>query len=409
MNHRIHLLLSCLAMPLLTGYAIGCGNESHVERGTTSASSSSSSGAAGEGGAGGAGGTAGAASEGGAGGAGGMGGGCKADSDCPASDKLCIVATCQTDGTCAMMNAAQGLALPADQQTLHDCKLLVCDGNGSIAAQPDDTDIEDDNEVCTIDACNASAPVHEPAAANTDCSAEGPAPAKVCGDPGGPNAGKCVECNDASGSDQCPSHLCTMNACAVANCMDNVQNGAETDIDCGGGTCPACPTNSTCATNADCAVGTCTGGVCNTTTCTTPLSFTVPGCMDLAAGKPATASGAYPGYPITAGNDGVCSSAWNAGGYGGYWQVDLGTTQSIRGVSFAVAGTPPSTVTATISVSTDGMTFTDKLSNTVPDPGTITAHAFDFGANTDARYVRFTLSSPASWVDIYEANVWRCP
>ena len=447
MNHRIHLLLACLGLPLLAGTALGCGNESQVEHGSTSGNA----GAAGEGGAGG------GAGAGGMGGSGGMGG-CTTDSDCPASGQFCVVATCQTDGTCTMINAVQGLALPPDQQTAHDCKLLVCDGNGSATAQPDDTDIEGDNEICTIDSCNGGNIVHEPAAANMDCSVQGPEPAKVCGDPGGPNAGKCVECNDASGDTQCPSHVCSMNACATATCMDGVENGietgmdcgggecqpcgagegcesgadctstvcagnvcqasscmdgakngAETDIDCGGGTCPACGTNSVCTTNSDCAAGTCNGGVCNTTSCTTPLSFTIPGCTDLAAGKPATASGAYGGYPIAAANDGVCSSAWNAGGYSGYWQVDLGSVVPIRGVSVAVVGTPPSTVTVTISVSTDGTTFTNEHVSTVPDPGTITAYAFDFGANADARYVRFTLSSPASWVDIFEANVWQCP
>jgi hypothetical protein len=41
-----------------------------------------------------------------------------------------------------------------------------------------------------------------------------------------------------------------------------VQNGAETDQDCGGGACPPCGVNLHCAMNSDCAYGVCSNGVC---------------------------------------------------------------------------------------------------------------------------------------------------
>ena len=31
------------------------------------------------------------------------------------------------------------------------------------------------------------------------------------------------------------------------------------------------------------------------------------------------------------------------------------------------------------------------------------------GSTADARYVRFSLSSPASWVGLWETSVWSCP
>jgi hypothetical protein len=47
----------------------------------------------------------------------------------------------------------------------------------------------------------------------------------------------------------------------VYTCADSVQDGTETDVDCGGGACP------TCATGKKCNVGTdCTSAVCNTAT-----------------------------------------------------------------------------------------------------------------------------------------------
>jgi hypothetical protein len=46
-----------------------------------------------------------------------------------------------------------------------------------------------------------------------------------------------------------------------ATCGDGVQNGTETDVDCGG-TCPRCAPGQTCATRSDCATALCTGGAC---------------------------------------------------------------------------------------------------------------------------------------------------
>ncbi|HSN97192.1 MAG TPA: hypothetical protein VLS89_02805 [Candidatus Nanopelagicales bacterium] len=46
------------------------------------------------------------------------------------------------------------------------------------------------------------------------------------------------------------------------SCTDALQNGAETDVDCGGGSCPPCDAGQRCDGDADCASGTCTGGTC---------------------------------------------------------------------------------------------------------------------------------------------------
>jgi hypothetical protein len=35
-------------------------------------------------------------------------------------------------------------------------------------------------------------------------------------------------------------------------CVDGIQNGAETDVDCGGGTCKTCGLTQGCKVNADC-------------------------------------------------------------------------------------------------------------------------------------------------------------
>jgi hypothetical protein len=47
------------------------------------------------------------------------------------------------------------------------------------------------------------------------------------------------------------------------SCEDKAMNGDETDVDCGGGTCPKCAAGKTCKLDADCRSGSCgSGGKC---------------------------------------------------------------------------------------------------------------------------------------------------
>jgi hypothetical protein len=52
-----------------------------------------------------------------------------------------------------------------------------------------------------------------------------------------------------------------------ASCQNGVQDGAETAIDCGGGTCAPCLVGQSCAANADCYSRYCSGGWCTAPTC----------------------------------------------------------------------------------------------------------------------------------------------
>lgn len=64
----------------------------------------------------------------------------------------------------------------------------------------------------------------------------------------------------------CVSGVCTGGMCAAASCSDGVQNGGESDVDCGGtSACARCPDGSMCTMASDCATGMCTSGVCGNT------------------------------------------------------------------------------------------------------------------------------------------------
>jgi hypothetical protein len=46
------------------------------------------------------------------------------------------------------------------------------------------------------------------------------------------------------------------------SCTDETRNGKETDLDCGGGTCPACPNGKRCLAGSDCSSNACVSGTC---------------------------------------------------------------------------------------------------------------------------------------------------
>jgi hypothetical protein len=78
--------------------------------------------------------------------------------------------------------------------------------------------------------------------------------------------GSCAGCPDggvcSTGSD-CLSLVCTDDACHPPECDDGVQNGDESDVDCGGA-CPGCDDAKACTSGTDCGGGRCETGVCCT-------------------------------------------------------------------------------------------------------------------------------------------------
>ena len=75
-----------------------------------------------------------------------------------------------------------------------------------------------------------------------------------------------------------------------AICTDGVKNGAETDVDCGGGTCPRCATGKICTSRTDCASARCEAGTCQTgqkatTDCGTDANGGMCACRDHESGQ----------------------------------------------------------------------------------------------------------------------------
>ncbi len=106
----------------------------------------------------------------------------------------------------------------------------------------------------------------------TDC-AQGQCLSYVCQEPGCSNqvldgdetgvdcGGSCPPCRDGQPClvpTDCMSAVCgTDQTCAMPSCHDGVRNGQELDVDCGGPFCDGCPIGSPCMVPADCQSGLC--------------------------------------------------------------------------------------------------------------------------------------------------------
>lgn len=55
---------------------------------------------------------------------------------------------------------------------------------------------------------------------------------------------------------------CPFGICIQSNCSDAAKNQRETDVDCGGPNCSACPNGKTCTENTDCISELCESDVC---------------------------------------------------------------------------------------------------------------------------------------------------
>jgi len=196
---------------------------------------------------------------GGAGGTGGMGG-CNTGDDCPGTDTACQTRTC-TNGTCGVEYVPAGVA--AQTQTVGDCKRELCDGQGNVSTEDDDTDILDDQNACTADACTAGSPTNTPVPIGTACSQ---GTGTMCDD-----KGVCVECLAPT---DCASGVCEQNKCIPASCTDTLKNGTETDVDCGGADCNGCDDGEVCVVGDDCKSKLCDNGACQVPTCPRPVVCT---------------------------------------------------------------------------------------------------------------------------------------
>ncbi|MDI1451100.1 hypothetical protein [Polyangium sp. 6x1] len=207
--------------------------------------------------------------------------GCNEAAQCDGTDDFCKVRTC-VDHQCGWSYTPGGTDLPSGQTAL-DCKVVECDGQGTIVTSPDTTDKPVDGNECTDDVCSAAGvpsnpnrPVNAACDQNggTVCNGAGvckKGPAQGCGGAVECLSGHCVDgvCCDAACSDTCKA--CNV-AGSVGTCT-NVPVATEDAPTCtgtnacdGAGTCKK-DSGQACAGAGDCVSGFCVDGVCCNSAC----------------------------------------------------------------------------------------------------------------------------------------------
>ncbi|MFO0587846.1 MAG: hypothetical protein U0441_09920 [Polyangiaceae bacterium] len=159
------------------------------------------------------------------------------------------------------------------------CTIDWCD-DGTCRHDPLNQAGPSDGNACTKDVCQAGNETHTPTQAGSFC---GNGPLATCD-----ANGQCVGCaTDANcGDDEdCLTYQCNSGTCEVvlspegtvcmtsgrcdgkgrcATCSDGMQDGTETDVDCGGDCGSGCAIGAHCDADADCVAGaSCATGVCS--------------------------------------------------------------------------------------------------------------------------------------------------
>ncbi|MBW2455950.1 MAG: hypothetical protein JRI68_15645 [Deltaproteobacteria bacterium] len=100
-----------------------------------------------------------------------------------------------------------------------------------------------------------------PACVNGLCDMVIEATGTPCAEDGGSYCDGKSNCVQCISPDHCGGDPCQDYQCVGANCDDQMLDGDETDIDCGG-SCGGCPNGKMCATYADCQSQSCVAGYC---------------------------------------------------------------------------------------------------------------------------------------------------
>jgi hypothetical protein len=217
---------------------------------------------------------------------------CLADADCGsnACDALslkCVATQCtdnrvdgnETDVDCGGGTCPSGCATGKNCKVDGDCISSACDALSlkCVANQCAD-DQKDGNETdtdcgggtcgacantkkckvdadCTSMACDALSLTCDP----TQCSDHQKDGNETDVDCGGGTCSACPTGKGCKANSDCTSSACDLvkDLCVGSTCSDERKDGTETDTDCGGGTCPACATGLKCMVDADCTTNAC--------------------------------------------------------------------------------------------------------------------------------------------------------
>jgi hypothetical protein len=178
--------------------------------------------------------------------------------DCGGSCDKCDGDTCAKSVECASKVCLSGQCAPKGTK--------IC-GVGLPSLCPEGEGCKADAD-CQSDYCGARDVCEAPPA---DAHSDGRRNAGETGKDCGGAVAKDKPCPGGEGcktSDDCEG-VCKSGTCDAASATDGKKNGGETDIDCGGASAPKCATGKACASDQDCGLLACSGA---TKKCVVPTS-----------------------------------------------------------------------------------------------------------------------------------------
>lgn len=223
---------------------------------------------------------------------------CRENRDCSSGkcqDNVCVKDACESNDECATGACDNGVCATCNDGKLNHTETDIdCGGEHCDACDVGkncDADSDCKSKVCTDGMCGA------PACKNDDDCSDGAVcdlDTETCisckdGTKNGEETD--VDCGGSAGCNPCPvgkscevSSDCVSGICskdfvclekAAASCTDGEKNGNETDVDCGGGTCPLCGQERLCVVDSDCKSGICEDGYCKGDECTSANAGTL--------------------------------------------------------------------------------------------------------------------------------------
>ena len=243
-----------------------------------------------------------------------------------------------------------------------DCVSLVCDGGSNTCAAPSCSDGVLNGTESDADcggSCGSTCETGEGCGLGADCVSLVCDPifetcsAPTCADGvqngdetdadcGGACGATCDDGEGCSSAGDCLSGVCdgVSDTCVAPSCSDGVQNGDETGLDCGGSCGGTCDTGDACIDGDDCLSAGCTAGACNP-----PLSVIItPNACGDAAGGPVS-------YTAVA-------SGGTGGPYTYQWSPDDGTVSPADAASTTITPTDYASYTVTAD---DGVSTADAV------------------------------------------------
>jgi hypothetical protein len=174
---------------------------------------------------------------------------CDEDSDCASGN-------CD-EGKCAVGLCENGEFDPDNGETDEDCGGDYCEPceTGSNCDEDDDCAIRNFCDASTGKCVEETCDDGLQGSGETDLDCGG-----VCADEGK----TCADGEDCINNEDCSSGFCDPYSylCTEPKCDDYIQNGDETDTDCGGMVCDPCGLGDGCESDLDCLEGKCVSGEC---------------------------------------------------------------------------------------------------------------------------------------------------